>query len=116
MPEVPTIQVYWPEQGKGVFQINEPDFDPKIHRRVSDKPETAGKTETTGDEESQTRAELVEAAEAKGITVKAGMTKADIQALLDLDSMSKAELVEMAKAKGLDATGTKADLISALGG
>ncbi len=41
MPEIPTIQVHWPDKGKGVFQINESDFDPKVHKRLSDKEEAA---------------------------------------------------------------------------
>lgn len=39
MAEVPTIPVHWPDKGKGVFQINESDFDPKVHKRLSDKEE-----------------------------------------------------------------------------
>lgn len=43
MPEVETIQIHYKDQskGKGIFQINAADFDPEVHKRLTDKEETA---------------------------------------------------------------------------
>lgn len=39
MPTIPTIQVFWPKKGEGTFQINEEDFDPKVHKKLSEAQE-----------------------------------------------------------------------------
>lgn len=67
-------------------------------------------------EDSRTKAELQDAVEAKGITVKSSATKADLLHLLELDTKTKSELQEMAEAKGLEAKGTKAELINLIAG
>jgi len=81
------------------------------------KAEVKEEAKEAGESESQTKAELTEQAEAKGLTVKSGMTKADISGMLELESNTKVELVEMAEAKGIDPKGmTKAEIINALQG
>ena len=39
MAEVDTIQVHYVGKGKDVFRINESDFDPKVHKKLTDKEE-----------------------------------------------------------------------------
>jgi hypothetical protein len=82
-----------------------------------DQGATSDKSADTGEtEDTRTKDELLQAAEAKGFTVKSSATKADIQRLLELDGKTKAELAEMAESKGLESKGTKAELINLLAG
>jgi len=100
------------ERGRPLGAISD---DPNAGK--SDKSDKSGKSQgasTDETEDTRTKAELQEAAEAKGINVKASHTKADILRLLELDGKTKAELAEMADKKGLDSKGSKADLINLL--
>jgi hypothetical protein len=51
MSEIPTIQVHWPGKGKEIFRINESDFDPEIHKRLTEKEEA--KAEAAAEEPAE---------------------------------------------------------------
>jgi hypothetical protein len=102
---LPTVKI---SDGHGGFiVINESDFDPKIHKKYE---ESAAEPE-----ETLTKADLIDAAEAKGLEIKRSMTKADISDMLELASTTNDELSGLAEAKGIDVKGmTKAEIIDAL--
>lgn len=95
------------ERGRPLGELN---TDPNTAAK-SDKSQSASTDET---EDTRTKAELEDAAVAKGIRVKSTHTKADLLRLLEMDGLTKADLVQRAEAKGLDATGSKADLVNRL--
>lgn len=70
---IPVVRVEW-ENPEGFCEINEADFDPKIHKLFVEHEEKVPEL---------TAAQIRAALDAKGIAHKSTLSKAELQALLD---------------------------------